>query len=105
MLLFALCEPEGIQTLDLQNRNLTLYSAKLRVLHPLLVQLSGCKVRHFFWFPQVFCKIFFFDWRIICNFARQKETLQNAQCLISIGNETKKSVCADAGYWPLHRLF
>ena len=26
-----LCEPEGIQTLDLQNRNLTLYSAKLRV--------------------------------------------------------------------------
>ena len=24
------CDPEGIQTLDLQNRNLTLYSAKLR---------------------------------------------------------------------------
>ena len=30
------CDPEGIQTLDLQNRNLTLYSAKLR-------DLSGCK--------------------------------------------------------------
>ena len=25
------CEPDGIQTHDLQNRNLTLYSAKLRV--------------------------------------------------------------------------
>ena len=25
-----LCDPEGILTLDLQNRNLTLYTAKLR---------------------------------------------------------------------------
>ena len=30
-MLLCICEPEGIQTLDLQNRNLTLYSAKLRV--------------------------------------------------------------------------
>ena len=29
-LLFLSCDPAGIQTLDLQNRNLTLYSAKLR---------------------------------------------------------------------------
>ena len=28
--LLIFCDPEGIQTLDLQNRNLTLYSAKLR---------------------------------------------------------------------------
>lgn len=28
--LFFLCDPVGIQTQDLQNRNLTLYSAKLR---------------------------------------------------------------------------
>ena len=34
------CEPDGIQTHDLQNRNLTLYSAKLRV-HCLF---SGAKV-------------------------------------------------------------
>ena len=60
LLSLAPCEPEGIQTLDLQNRNLTLYSAKLRVLNPLLVHLSGCKGRHFFPFPQVFCQIFFF---------------------------------------------
>ena len=45
MLLFAVCEPEGIQTLDLQNRNLTLYSAKLRV--P-LCSLAGAKVHIFF---------------------------------------------------------
>ena len=28
--LFSHCDPVGIQTQDLQNRNLTLYSAKLR---------------------------------------------------------------------------
>ncbi len=28
--IFSLCDPVGIQTQDLQNRNLTLYSAKLR---------------------------------------------------------------------------
>ena len=32
------CDPEGIQTLDLQNRNLTLYSAKLRDLFLIRVQ-------------------------------------------------------------------
>ena len=36
------CEPDGIQTHDLQNRNLTLYSAKLRVL-----DVSGCKSNNF----------------------------------------------------------
>ena len=36
------CEPDGIQTHDLQNRNLTLYSAKLRVLN-----VSGCKSNNF----------------------------------------------------------
>ena len=36
------CEPDGIQTHDLQNRNLTLYSAKLRVL-----DISGCKSNNF----------------------------------------------------------
>ena len=29
-ILFPFCDPAGIQTQDLQNRNLTLYSAKLR---------------------------------------------------------------------------
>ena len=28
--MFSVCDPVGIQTQDLQNRNLTLYSAKLR---------------------------------------------------------------------------
>ena len=28
--ILLLCDPDGIQTHDLQNRNLTLYSAKLR---------------------------------------------------------------------------
>ena len=28
--IFSVCDPVGIQTQDLQNRNLTLYSAKLR---------------------------------------------------------------------------
>ena len=32
------CEPGGIQTRDLQNRNLTLYSAKLRVRRKYQVQ-------------------------------------------------------------------
>ena len=31
--IFSLCDPVGIQTQDLQNRNLTLYSAKLRDLY------------------------------------------------------------------------
>ena len=33
----TLCDPAGTQTQDLQNRNLTLYSTKLRSL------VSGCK--------------------------------------------------------------
>ena len=31
--LFLLCDPVGIQTQDLQNRNLTFYSAELRSLY------------------------------------------------------------------------
>ena len=31
--IFSVCDPVGIQTQDLQNRNLTLYSAKLRDLY------------------------------------------------------------------------
>ena len=34
------CDPVGIQTQDLQNRNLTLYSAKLR---DQCFVISGCK--------------------------------------------------------------
>ena len=40
--LIPVCEPDGIQTHDLQNRNLTLYSAKLRVL-----DVIGCKSNNF----------------------------------------------------------
>ena len=44
------CDPGGIQTHDLQNRNLTLYSAKLR-------SRCGCKINHFIlnilFFPQI----------------------------------------------------
>ena len=36
--LFSFCDSAGIQTLDLQNRNLTLYSAKLRSHHKKCVQ-------------------------------------------------------------------
>lgn len=39
-----LCDPEGILTLDLQNRNLTLYTAKLRD------QNCGAKVVSIFYF-------------------------------------------------------
>ena len=39
-----LCDPEGILTLDLQNRNLTLYTAKLRGLN------CGAKVVSIFYF-------------------------------------------------------
>ena len=35
--LYYLCDPVGIQTQDLQNRNLTLYSAKLRDLYVCLL--------------------------------------------------------------------
>ena len=45
-MLLCICEPEGIQTLDLQNRNLTLYSAKLRV--PLR-SFAGAKLHIFFY--------------------------------------------------------
>ena len=38
------CDPEGILTLDLQNRNLTLYTAKLRGLN------CGAKVVSIFYF-------------------------------------------------------
>ena len=41
----------GIQTHDLQNRNLTLYSAKLR-------DHNGCKGNHFFRFTQFFAPFF-----------------------------------------------
>ena len=45
-MLLCICEPEGIQTLDLQNRNLTLYSAKLRV--P-LCSFAGAKLHILFY--------------------------------------------------------
>ncbi len=34
----VICDPVGIQTQDLQNRNLTLYSAKLRDLDAITLQ-------------------------------------------------------------------
>ena len=46
MYLQRFCDSAGIQTQDLQNRNLTLYSAKLRSLVAFL--LAGAKVRIFF---------------------------------------------------------
>ena len=45
-------DSEGIQTLDLQNRNLTLYSAKLR---SQLIK-SGAKIRHFFQTAKYSCE-------------------------------------------------
>ena len=42
-------DPAGIQTLDLQNRNLTLYSAKLRDRD----SISACKGKHFISYPKI----------------------------------------------------
>ena len=67
-MLLCICEPEGIQTLDLQNRNLTLYSAKLRV--PWFV--SGCKSTYFFRTVQIFSDIFAANAGIIRTFAPRK---------------------------------
>ena len=65
-----LCEPEGIQTLDLQNRNLTLYSAKLRVL---ILRFADAKVITFFE-PCKFLAIFLcLNCKIISNFASCKK--------------------------------
>ena len=68
--MLLLCEPEGIQTLDLQNRNLTLYSAKLRVPFVCLrVQKYS-----FFFNRANFWLIIYLDCRFICNFAPQIES-------------------------------
>ena len=48
-ILFPFCDPAGIQTQDLQNRNLTLYSAKLRSLvKTICSKMNNAKVRIFF---------------------------------------------------------
>ena len=63
--LYYLCDPVGIQTQDLQNRNLTLYSAKLRDLYVCLLfskQMqryknsfnSATNLRLFFFFVEPF---------------------------------------------------
>ena len=41
---FNVCDPVGIQTQDLQNRNLTLYSAKLRGRNVCFQAMSACSV-------------------------------------------------------------
>ena len=47
--MFIICDSAGIQTLDLQNRNLTLYSAKLRSLVKTnCSKMNNAKVRIFF---------------------------------------------------------
>ena len=47
--MFIIRDSAGIQTLDLQNRNLTLYSAKLRSLvKTICSKMNNAKVRIFF---------------------------------------------------------
>ena len=63
MTLLYTCDPVGIQTQDLQNRNLTLYSAKLRDLCTcLLVSTRMQRYKISFKSPHITIKIVDVQW-------------------------------------------
>ena len=73
------CDPVGIQTQDLQNRNLTLYSAKLRDRNCFgavaFIRNAGAKIRQKTQKRQIYGEI-------VCRFQRK--------CCLSCGNRDMK---------------
>ena len=84
------CDSAGIQTLDLQNRNLTLYSAKLRSQkHPALLP-SECKGKKYLLTDQIFQAFrFYHPFKIRPNSDLRQDL--RIKCCHFVENEAEKT--------------